>query len=208
MSSREEQERSWRTNPEAATASGGHVTPDGSAGESWLNPLDAPLPSETEEARRGEWPNASRSASRTDVFPSTESRRPLRGRPPAPESSGRRKPATRRVKRTIKQVDPLTVLKLSAFYWAALLLLWLVIVAVIYSFIESKGIFNAIEEMYKDFALGKPEISLFVVERWAFVVGFIFGVLATLLNVILAFLYNLAANTIGGLEVTFVERDG
>ncbi len=210
MSSREEHEGRWSANPEAATASGGHMTPEVSPVESWVDPLSAPLPSETEEARRGAWPNESpRPPSATDVFPETERRRSLRDRG-MPAGSRRRKVGVRRVKRTIKHVDPLTVLKLSAFYWGVLLLLWLLVVAVIYNLVEARGVFNTIEELYKDFAIGgeKPDISLLFVERWAFLIGFIFGLLGTVMNVFLAFLYNVAADTIGGLELTFVERDG
>jgi hypothetical protein len=31
--------------------------------------------------------------------------------------------------------------------------------------------------------------------------------LGALINVFLSFLYNIASNTVGGLEITFVERD-
>jgi hypothetical protein len=45
------------------------------------------------------------------------------------------------------------------------------------------------------------------VEKWAFLVGITFALITTLVNVFLAFLYNVAADLIGGLELTFVERD-
>ena len=53
----------------------------------------------------------------------------------------------------------------------------------------------------------KPVITLWVVEKWALLVGLIFVVIGSLINVMLALLYNAGADLVGGLEVTFVDRD-
>jgi hypothetical protein len=217
LASREERERGWHTNPEAATASGGHLmpegigisTPGGAAGppDPWANPLDAPLPSELERLERDRPAPAAPATERTTMFPPSEQTlRDRRGDTPAPRTVRRRVPV-RRVKRTLRHVDPLTVLKLSVFYWAIFLILWLVAVALLYSFVEGLGTFRAIEDFARAVELGEPKITLGLVEKWAFFVGAAFAVLTTLLNVFLAFLYNVAADLIGGLELTFVERD-
>ena len=46
-----------------------------------------------------------------------------------------------------------------------------------------------------------------VVMRWAAYIGGALVLLATVVNVILAFLYNLGSDIVGGVEMTFVERD-
>lgn len=221
MSSREERERGWRTNPEAATASGGQLTPDPLAAEAWPDPLAAPLPSELERLEREHRdrerarPEAERALgsvgaqARTEMFPPSEQalRNREAQRPAQAKKTVRRRVPVRRVKRTLRHVDPLTVLKLSAFYWAIFLVVWLGVVAVAYSIIDGLGYLDDIESFMRAVELKWPNITLGAVEKWAFLIGLTFALVTTLLNVFLAFLYNVAADLIGGLELTFVERD-
>ena len=151
------------------------------------------------------------SRSRTDMFPPSEQalRDERAQRPPPSTRTRRRRVPVRRVKRQLKHIDPLTVLKLSGFYWAVFLVVWLILVAILYSIIESAGFFDTLEDVNNGFALGwgKLDITLGMVEKWAFLIGITFALITTLVNVFLAFLYNVAADLIGGLELTFVERD-
>ena len=146
---------------------------------------------------------------RSDVIPSgrvpsydegrattTRTTRTRRGRAPL-----------RRVKRTLKHVDPLSILKLSLFYYACFLLLWLVFVAVLYWVLSSVGLFETIENVQKVFGDDNLEITLWLVERWAFFIGLTFAVVASLANLFIAFLYNVGADIVGGVEMTFVERE-
>ncbi|HYP22263.1 MAG TPA: DUF3566 domain-containing protein [Actinomycetota bacterium] len=171
----------------------------------WTDPLTAPLPSELERL------GSVSSRARTDMFPPSEQtlREERTQQPPQVSKPRRRRVPVRRVKRQLKHVDPLTVLKLSGFYWAVFLVVWLVIVAILYSIIEAAGFFDSLEKLNNGFALGwgKLDITLGLVEKWAFLVGITFALITTLVNVFLAFLYNVAADLIGGLELTFVERD-
>ena len=203
MSSSEERERGWHANPEAGTASGGHVTPETVPSDPWPDSLSAPLPSELD--RMG----SVASRSRTEMFPPSEQtlREERAQQPPPTTRTRRRRVPVRRVKRQLKHIDPLTVLKLSGFYWAVFLVLWLGLVAVVYSMIDAAGVFDTFEEFWRKVELGRPNITLGLVEKWAFLVGITFALVTTLLNVFLAFLYNVAADLIGGLELTFVERD-
>jgi hypothetical protein len=102
----------------------------------------------------------------------------------------------------------MSVLKLSLLYYSCFLVIWLVIVAILYAVANSFGLFDAIEKLADAFVLSwKKEITLFLVERWAFVIGLLFLAAASLLNLFLAFLYNVVADYTGGVEMTFVERD-
>jgi hypothetical protein len=118
--------------------------------------------------------------------------------------------ASRRVRRTIKKVDPLSVLKMSAFFYAILLVVWLIVVAILYRFVDGLGAFRVINEIgdgleVKDWA--NLKITLGRVERWAFFIGLVTAVIASVVNMVIAMLYNIAADLFGGLELTFVERE-
>lgn len=99
---------------------------------------------------------------------------------------------------------------MSLFYYSIFFVVWLIGVAMLFSFIESTGVFQTIEEIGNGIEvdqLANFEISLGVVLRWAAYIGGGLMLLATVVNVILAFLYNLGSDIVGGIDVTFVERD-
>ena len=216
MSSRDEGSGRWRAEPEVASASGGHLSPEQPVtGSGLFEVLDEPLPSE--KARKGEVPERAperKQPSRRRDAEQTQAMTPAAGdefaaaRPQGQRKNVRRRPALRRVKRTVRHVDPFSVLKLSLFFYACFLVIWLVFVAIVYSVLNSMGLFDAIEKFGRGLVLWEEvNITLGFVERWALLVGFVFGVVASLINVILAVLYNVGADLFGGLELTFVERD-
>lgn len=198
---KDEPTREWGAEP--GPASGGHLASEPAQGESWFEILNAPLPSEIEQEAE-EPPSAPRprrkGRSRTDDIPATRRTTPVPGT--------RRSAATRRrVRRTVRRVDPLGVLKISVVVYALMLGLWLLVVAVIYNFLSGLGLFDTINNAAEGLAAGEVEITLGLVEKWAFIVGLIVVIAGSIINVIVALLYNLIANLIGGIEVTFTERD-
>jgi hypothetical protein len=182
--------------------------------QTWHRAAVAPAPTAssdetpTEDAEATGPERAPRSV-RTDVIP--------RGAPvtePSPDHERHRRrfrPATRRVKRVLRHIDPISVLKLSLIYNACFLVLWLLFVAVVYQILDAAGLFDAVTGFARDGAfLRKGEglpISLWLVEKWALLLGLVLGGLASLVNVFLAFLYNLASDLVGGLKLSFIERD-
>jgi hypothetical protein len=139
--------------------------------------------------------------------------------PPPPARSRRRSaPArraraatsgVRRVRRKIKHIDPLSALKVSLLLYTFFLLVWLVIVALIYNVLDGAGLFDQMQSLGSDLVVPalEKEVTLGQVERWALIVGVI-GVLAgSVINAFLAFLYNVISDLVGGIEVTFQERD-
>jgi hypothetical protein len=195
----------WRPEDASSSASGGHQSSTGSG--PLFDALDAPLPSEIERQRRAE--------SRTEA---QEALVPQARRAPAPTSSveplppgarrRRSKGAPRRVKRKLQHIDPLSVLKVSLIYYAMFLIVWLALVAVFYSFLDSLGFFGLLDDVGEGFAVWENvNITLGLVEKWAFVVGLTLVVVGSLLNLFLAFMYNVISDLVGGIEVTFLERD-
>ena len=129
-------------------------------------------------------------------------------RTPPPRQRTRRVRQVRRVRRTLRHIDPFSVLKVSMMFYGCFLVLWLVFVAIVYWMLQGAGVFETVESLRQALTIeGTWELSLSFVEKWAFFIGLAVAVVMSLLNLFLAFLYNLIADTIGGIDMTFVERD-
>lgn len=192
-----------------SSSSGGHLAPDTASGP-LFDPLNAPLPSERKTRSEEKRPAAAEADPTEALNRSTraEPRTTPGARPPATRRQVRKRPGLRRVKRTVRHIDPFSVLKLSAFFYVIFIVVWLVFVAVIYSVIESMGVFDAAEDLGRALVLVEEvNITLGMVEKWALLIGIVFGVLGTLINTLLAVLYNIGSDLMGGVELTFVERD-
>jgi hypothetical protein len=191
---------------EVGSASGGHLSPGVQGGSSLFEPVSEPTTSESSYAT--EDPLLDPDPGATETMPRVDEHFAPPAPPPTRRRAVRRRPAIRRVKRTLRHVDPLSVLKLSLFYYGVFLVLWLAFVAMVYWVVASMGVFDAIERFGQGLVLwDEVNITLFFVERWALTIGLFFLVLASLVNVFLAFLYNVGADLVGGVEMTFVERD-
>jgi hypothetical protein len=182
----------WPPEPEVASASGGHLAPEPPP----TSPLDA-LSSSPEPPWQQPPPDPS-------MAPTQSRAATVEGRARRP----RRRVPIRRVKRTLRHVDPKSILRLSLFYSAAFMVVWLIVVAILYGIVNSLGMFDAIESLSRALALGwRLDITLGFVLRWAFVFGLFFSVIFCLINLVIAILYNVAADVVGGAEMTFVERE-
>lgn len=135
---------------------------------------------------------------------------------PTPAGSGR--PAPRRVRVTIRRVSPWSVLKVSLVIYFCLLLVALVGMAILFAVLDSAGVIDSAEEFLtviwggSEVATGpgQPgttfEVDFGFVMRILFLVGVVSTALWCAFTVFLAFLYNLIADLLGGVEVTLVER--
>ena len=133
---------------------------------------------------------------------------PRRRTPPPTRQRPRRVKQVRRVRRTLRHIDPLSVLKVSLMFYGCFLILWMVFVAILYWIVQAAGVFDTVEDLRRSIAVeGNWEISLSFVEKWAFFVGLTAAIVMSLVNLFLAFLYNVVADVIGGIDMTFVERD-
>ena len=129
-------------------------------------------------------------------------------RTPPPRQRTRRVKQVRRVRRTLRHIDPFSVLKVSLMFYGCFLVLWMIFVAMLYWVLQGAGVFETIESLRESLTIkGSWELSLSFVEKWAFFIGLAVAVVMSLFNLFLAFLYNVIADTIGGIDMTFVERD-
>jgi hypothetical protein len=195
-----------RPEPDVASPSGGHLAPDVQTTSPLLDPVHDTEVAPVHEPGLPE-PRAIPGWSSADPIPAAPERRPASSTARRRTSRGRRA-TVRRVKRTLRHIDPLSVLKLSLFFYAVFVVVWMVIVAILYGIVDSMGLFDLIESFSESFALTwEVNIDLWYVERWALLMGIMLAVIGSLVNVVLSFLYNVAADMIGGIEMTYVERD-
>jgi Transmembrane domain of unknown function (DUF3566) len=177
---RDDQPSGWRAEAEAASASGGHVLPDAPVYDQ-RRPTPVPVTATRVERPRVPGVRAARTHSRV---------------------------VGTRVQRTVRHVDVWSVFKLSVFYYSCFTVLWLFLVGILYWVLSSAGLFKAIEKFGKAMVLwDKVDISLLYVEKWALLLAIVFLLIGSLVNALIAFLYNFAADTVGGVELTFVEKE-
>ncbi|MHA6801805.1 DUF3566 domain-containing protein [Salinifilum ghardaiensis] len=137
------------------------------------------------------------------------------GAEPASSSAGSaRRPSRgpRRASLHIKRVDPWSVLKLALVLSVAAFIVWMIAVAVLYGVLDGMGVWDNLNSGISDLTqtdntLSDPLISAGSVFGVALIVGAINIVLVTALSTVAAFIYNVAADFAGGLEVTLSERE-
>ncbi|MFX4271601.1 DUF3566 domain-containing protein [Propionibacteriaceae bacterium Y1685] len=127
---------------------------------------------------------------------------------------GRTTRRTRRARLRLARVDPWSVMKTFFLFSMAGGIMACVAVGVVWTVIESSGLFDSLDQMVKD-VLGQPgddtPFSVADYLNWQRVMAFtallacIDIVIFTALATLGAFLYNLSATMLGGLEVTLAE---
>ncbi|HEY6747105.1 MAG TPA: DUF3566 domain-containing protein [Mycobacteriales bacterium] len=91
----------------------------------------------------------------------------------------------------------------------AMFFVWLVAIGVLYGVLDGMGVFDQINGLYDEVS-GSGANSLFspgLVLGTAAIIGAVNIVLFTALATIGAFVYNICADLVGGIEVTLAERD-
>ncbi|RRO13757.1 DUF3566 domain-containing protein [Saccharopolyspora rhizosphaerae] len=128
----------------------------------------------------------------------TSARRPSRG--------------PRRASLQVKRLDPWSVLKLALVLSVALFFVWMIAVAVLYGVLDGMGVWEQLNGTFTeltqpDDAVSEPLISAGRVFGVASIIGAINIVLITALATVAAFIYNVAADFAGGVEITLSERE-
>lgn len=121
---------------------------------------------------------------------------------------------TRKARLRLSRLDPWSVMKTVFLFSIAFGVMFWVAIYMVWTIIESSGVFAAINEVVTDLVSSPNDTSPWRVEDYismnkvlgiGALIAVINVVLMTALGTIAAFLYNLSANILGGLEVTLAE---
>ena len=136
---------------------------------------------------------------------------------PAPAAPGRATPRsrTRRARLRLVHLDPWSVMKTSFLLSIAFGIVTVVSVAVVWAVLGAAGVWDSINSTVTD-VLGGESASTFDIQDYVgtsrvlgftMIVAVVDVVLITAIATLGAFLYNLAAALLGGLEVTLAEDE-
>ena len=116
----------------------------------------------------------------------------------------------RKVRVVIRKVNPWSVLKVSLVFYFCLMLVIAVGFAILYAVLSAAGILDSLADLLTGVGFGDAqgnfEFDPGYIFRTIFLVGMISTVLWAAFTVFVAFLYNLIADLLGGIEVTLIER--
>ena len=148
----------------------------------------------------------------SDLYRPEPAPRPTKpARPPAQRPRGARQ--SRRARLRISRVDPWSVMKTALLLGVALWIMTIVATWIIFTVLDKTGLYDAINStvgLVFDAGNGTPfnvkdYINTTRATALSALVGAVNVILLTALATIFAFLYNLTANVMGGIEVTMAE---
>lgn len=125
-----------------------------------------------------------------------------------PEGYRERVAEERRGRRVVRRVDPSTVLRFSALFYLSLLMVWLVAGVLLWLAASVTGLVGNMERFVADlFALESFNVNGLLLLITSVGGGLILVVLGTGVNVLMAVIYNLTSDIVGGVEVTVTEAE-
>ncbi len=129
-----------------------------------------------------------------------------------PKPSGLRR--TRKARLRLSRIDPWSVMKTSFLFSIAFGIMFWVAVSVVWTVIVNSGLFDAINDAIVNVISSPNAQSSFRIEDYistnkvlgiSALLAVINVVISTALGTLTAFLYNLSANILGGIELTLAE---
>lgn len=163
------------------------------------HPRRTPRAGRTPVATGADAPTGPVSEKPTPVSPVAERR------PKAPRPS--RKEQRRHARVVIRKVGPWSVFKMSVIFYVCVMLVLLGAGVILYGMLSAMGLIDSLEDLANELGFG-PGFT--VHGDWLFIRGIWYGValvvVGSIINVFVAFLYNLISDLVGGVEVTLTER--
>ncbi|SDU31664.1 DUF3566 domain-containing protein [Jiangella alkaliphila] len=134
---------------------------------------------------------------------------------PSRSASSRRPGRVRKARLRLLRVDPWSVMKTAFLLSVALGITLFVAVAVLWSVLDAAGVFSSIDDVVTDMTASDSNsgidinqyVELSRVLGFTTLIAVVDVVLLTALATLGAFLYNLSASLLGGLELTLAEDD-
>jgi hypothetical protein len=151
-----------------------------------------------------------------DARPVTPQAPPVAPRSPQRSTAPvRRTTRVRKARLRLMRLDPWSVMKTAFLLSVALGISLFVAVAVLWSVLDAAGVFTAVGDLVRDLTQsdtsGGVDIETYTalprVLGFTTLIAVVDVVLVTALATLGAFLYNLSASLLGGLEVTLAEDD-
>ncbi len=165
-----------------------------------------------EKQRKAEQQSAAPAAAAAAGSSSTTARTaPARGAKPSPKATGR--PRTRKARLRLTQIDAWSVMKTSFLLSIALGIVLVVAVAIVWAVLGAAGVWDSINSIVQQ-SVGNASGPQFDVTDYVgtsrvlgftMIVAVVDVVLITAIATLGAFLYNLSAALLGGIEVTLAE---
>lgn len=112
----------------------------------------------------------------------------------------------RRARLQLKHIDPWSVMKFSLAMAVALFFVWMIAVGLLYGVLSGMGVFDKINSLYDQVHGGSLFTGGFVLGTAA-MIGAVNIVLFSSIATVGAYIYNLCADLVGGIEVTLSEGD-
>ncbi|MCX2731275.1 DUF3566 domain-containing protein [Saccharopolyspora sp. NFXS83] len=197
----------WQRTGAGTGAADGHAETPATSGFDTAQTQGIPTTGYDQETVRTEIPSQGSSDGRSAVNFGAAAR-------PGAQTPSARRPSRgpRRASLQVKRLDPWSVLKLALVLSVAMFFVWMIAVAVLYGVLDGMGVWDSLNGTFTE--LTSPEdaaseelISAGRVFGVASIIGAINIVLFTALATVSAFIYNVAADFAGGVEVTLSERE-
>lgn len=108
----------------------------------------------------------------------------------------------------VRRVDTWTVLKFSVLFYLSLLIVVLVAGVLLWGAASAAGVIDNVEKFFKDlFVLDSFRIRAGLIFRATTVGGLVLVLMGTGANVLMAVIYNLTSDVVGGIEFSVLEED-
>ena len=118
-----------------------------------------------------------------------------------------RRPRVRKVSRVVKSIDAWSVFKISVIFYLAMYVVILVAGVLLWNVAYSTGTIDNISSFFESFGWKSFEFKGGQIFHNAWIIGLFLVAGLTGVNVVMATLYNLLTDLVGGVRVTVLEEE-
>lgn len=130
--------------------------------------------------------------------------------PQAPPPGPLRRGQTRQTRVVIRKVGPWSVFKMSLIFYFCIMLVIEGALVILYQIMQAAGVLDNLANLLGQTGFGNDKGQFTINGSWllarTFVLGVAMVIIWSLINLFLAFMYNLISDVIGGVEVTLGEK--